>query len=170
LATLIWVVESGKEQGRHPHLFVTNRTPSVEKPLEEYPTAEYGYTLDTLAATAHRKTINWRERRGTGCRRAAAHCRPAQETGNLLPIGLTPTEDEVMQTLLTDDQIRDFTNRGFSRRNFGRIAAMLSAGAAMPFLSEPALAQLSRTRGAIPADAVKIDANENPLGPCKEAA
>jgi histidinol-phosphate aminotransferase len=75
-----------------------------------------------------------------------------------------------MQTLLTDDQIRDFTNRGFSRRNFGRIAAMLSAGAAMPFLSEPALAQLSRTRGAIPADAVKIDANENPLGPCKEAA
>src|SRR5689334_21740506 len=75
-----------------------------------------------------------------------------------------------MQNLLSDDHIRDFANRGFSRRNFGRIAAMLSAGAGLPFLSEPALAQLSRSRGAIPADAVKIDANENPLGPCKEAA
>src|SRR5215510_8638340 len=74
-----------------------------------------------------------------------------------------------MRDLLTNDQIRDLANRGFSRRSFGRIAAMMSAGAALPLMTEPALAQLSRIRGAIPADAVKIDANENPLGPCKEA-
>lgn len=45
---------------------------------------------------------------------------------------------------------------------------MLSAGATLPFYNESAMAQLSAVRG-IPADAVKIDANENPLGPCKEA-
>jgi histidinol-phosphate/aromatic aminotransferase/cobyric acid decarboxylase-like protein len=32
------------------------------------------------------------------------------------------------------------------------------------------MAQLSALRGPIPADAVKINANENPLGPCPEAA
>jgi histidinol-phosphate aminotransferase len=59
--------------------------------------------------------------------------------------------------------------RGFSRRSFGRIAAMITAGAALPFYNEPAMAQLSMVRG-MPPDAVKINANENPLGPCKEAA
>src|SRR5436190_19592348 len=71
-------------------------------------------------------------------------------------------------TALTEKQQRHFTDRGFSRRNFGRIAAMISAGAALPFYNESAMAQLSAVRG-MPADAVKIDANENPLGPCKEA-
>ena len=71
---------------------------------------------------------------------------------------------------LSDEQVNDFTSRGFSRRNFGRLAAMITAGAALPFYNEPALAQLSKIRGGIPADAVKIDANENPLGPCAEAA
>jgi len=46
---------------------------------------------------------------------------------------------------------------------------MITAGAALPFYNEPALAQLS-ARGKLPPDAVKIDANENPLGPCDEAA
>lgn len=46
---------------------------------------------------------------------------------------------------------------------------MLAGGAALPFYNEPALAQLSMLRG-IPPDAVKINANENPLGPCAEAA
>jgi len=57
-----------------------------------------------------------------------------------------------------------------SRRSFGRMAALLTAGAALPFYSESnlALAQLSKT-GPIPPDAVKINANENPLGPCAEA-
>jgi hypothetical protein len=58
LATLIWIVEAAKEQNRAAHLFVTNQTPSVKKLLEEYPKGEYGYTLETLPANAHRKTIN----------------------------------------------------------------------------------------------------------------
>ncbi len=63
----------------------------------------------------------------------------------------------------------ELVRRGFSRRNFARIASLITAGAALPFYNEPALAQLSRVRN-IPPDAVKIDANENPLGPCPEAA
>ena len=75
-----------------------------------------------------------------------------------------------MQNVLTRAQQSDFVKRGFSRRDLGRIAALLTTGAALPFYNEPALAQLSAIRGPIPADAVKIDANENPLGPCEEAA
>jgi histidinol-phosphate aminotransferase len=75
-----------------------------------------------------------------------------------------------IDTCLSEEQKLDFVSRGFSRRNFGRIAAMITAGAALPFYNEPALAQLSKIRGGVPADAVKIDANENPLGPCTEAA
>jgi histidinol-phosphate/aromatic aminotransferase/cobyric acid decarboxylase-like protein len=76
-----------------------------------------------------------------------------------------------MNNVLTPKLQREFEDRGVSRRNFGRIAAMISAGAAaMPFLSEPALAQLSQIKGKIPDDAVMINSNENPLGPCKEAA
>jgi len=56
-----------------------------------------------------------------------------------------------------------------SRRAFSRMASLLAAGAALPFYNESALAQLSKT-GPIPPDAVKINANENPLGPCPEAA
>jgi histidinol-phosphate aminotransferase len=73
-----------------------------------------------------------------------------------------------MQTVLNEDLKREFVNRGFSRRSFGRIAAMVGGGAAaMPFFNEPALAQLSRVEA--PPDAVLINANENPLGPCDEA-
>jgi histidinol-phosphate/aromatic aminotransferase/cobyric acid decarboxylase-like protein len=58
----------------------------------------------------------------------------------------------------------------FSRRSLGRRAlSLLGAGAALPFYNEPALAQLSMI-GPLPPDAVKINANENPLGPCAEAA
>src|SRR6267154_2088989 len=73
-----------------------------------------------------------------------------------------------MNTHLTEHLNRDFVKRGFSRRNFGRIATMISAGAALPFFNESAMAQLSAVRG-MPADAVKINANENPLGPCPDA-
>src|SRR4030095_16594797 len=74
-----------------------------------------------------------------------------------------------MTTTLTNELKQDLIARGFTRRNFGRIATMLGAGAAaMPFFNEQAMAQLSAVRG-MPADAVKINANENPLGPCKEA-
>jgi histidinol-phosphate aminotransferase len=75
-----------------------------------------------------------------------------------------------MHNVLTREQEQDFHKRGFSRRNFGRIVAMMTAGAALPFYNEAALAQLSAIREPIPPDAVKIDANENPLGPCEEAA
>src|SRR3954454_4922184 len=74
-----------------------------------------------------------------------------------------------MSSLLSAEQQADFLRRGFSRRNFGRLAAVLTAGAALPFYNEPALAQLSMVRN-MPADAVKINANENPMGPCAEAA
>jgi histidinol-phosphate aminotransferase len=72
--------------------------------------------------------------------------------------------------ILTPEEAKDFLKRGFSRRNFGRIATMLTAGATLPFYNEPALAQLSKVKGTIPPDAVLINANENPMGPCPEAA
>ncbi len=76
-----------------------------------------------------------------------------------------------MTSCLQAEQKREFLQRGFSRRHFGRLATMLGAGAAaLPFYNEPALAQLSAVRGPMPPDAVRINANENPLGPCDEAA
>ncbi len=45
---------------------------------------------------------------------------------------------------------------------------MLGAGATLPFYGESALAQLSQLKN-IPPDAVRINANENPLGPAPEA-
>jgi histidinol-phosphate aminotransferase len=72
-----------------------------------------------------------------------------------------------MKTVLTRKQQEDFLSRGFSRRNFGRIATMLTAGAALPFYNEPALAQLSRVDA--PPDSVFINSNENPLGPSQAA-
>jgi histidinol-phosphate aminotransferase len=75
-----------------------------------------------------------------------------------------------MHVSLSQEQKRDFVNRGFSRRTFGRLAAVMTAGASLPFYNESAMAQLSAIRGGMPSDAVKINANENPLGPCKEAA
>ena len=75
-----------------------------------------------------------------------------------------------MPHILSPEETRDFLKRGFSRRNFGRIATMLTAGATLPFYNESALAQLSRVKGEMPPDAVIINANENPMGPCPEAA
>lgn len=62
----------------------------------------------------------------------------------------------------------DMLSRGFSRRSLLRAAAVLGAGTALPFYNEPALAQLSNI-GRLPPGAVKLNANENPLGPCPEA-
>ena len=74
-----------------------------------------------------------------------------------------------MAVTLSKEQKTDFLRRGFTRRDLGRIATVLTAGAALPFYNEHALAQLSMVRN-MPPDAVKINANENPLGPCPEAA
>lgn len=64
--------------------------------------------------------------------------------------------------------------KGFSRRHVLRAAQLLTAGAALPFYNEFALAQdaAERPRGSrapMPPDAVRIGSNENPLGPCTEA-
>jgi len=74
---------------------------------------------------------------------------------------ITPSQREFLSN--------ELTKRGFSRRSMGRFAALMTAGAALPFYNEPALAQLSAVKD-MPPDAVKINANENPLGPCPEAA
>ena len=73
-----------------------------------------------------------------------------------------------MNAVLNPERKREFLNRGFSRRSLVRIAAMMGAGpVALPFFNEAALAQLSKVDA--PPDAVMINANENPLGPCPEA-
>ncbi len=75
-----------------------------------------------------------------------------------------------MTNVLPVEHKRELLTRGFSRRSFGRFATLLGAGAAtLPFYNEPAMAQLSNI-GPLPPGAVKINANENPLGPCPEAA
>lgn len=64
--------------------------------------------------------------------------------------------------------VDDLLARGFTRRGLLRVAALVGAGAALPFGSEHALAQLSDA-GRIPDDAVKINANEFPEGPSARA-
>jgi len=70
---------------------------------------------------------------------------------------------------LTAGQKKDFLERGFSRRCFARLATLASAASTLPFFNEFSLAQELDMR-ALPSGAVKIDTNENPLGPCREAA
>lgn len=60
------------------------------------------------------------------------------------------------------------TDTQITRRFLGRTAAFLAAAGSLPFTSEHALAQLSMI-GPLPPDAVKINANENPMGPCAAA-
>jgi len=72
-------------------------------------------------------------------------------------------------THVTEEMKSDFIRRGYSRRSFGKISTLLGAGAAsLPFFNERAMAQLSMVSN-VPADAVRINANENPMGPCPEA-
>ncbi len=72
---------------------------------------------------------------------------------------------------LNRKQIEDFTARGFSRRHFGRILSLLTAGATMPMYNEAsmAFAQLSSLGRDLPVDAVKINANEYAEGPAPAA-
>ena len=74
---------------------------------------------------------------------------------------------------LTDSLLQ----RGFTRRDLGRITSLITAGAALPFYNEYAMAQDAQqrmmrgaggARRAMDPDAVRISSNENPLGPCKE--
>jgi len=75
-----------------------------------------------------------------------------------------------VKSILSFEQQQDFLSRGFSRRHFGRIASVLVGGATLPFYNEAALAQMSQKGGPIPADAIRLNANESPWGPCPEAA
>ncbi len=59
--------------------------------------------------------------------------------------------------------------RGLSRRDFGRAIALLTAGASLPFYSESTLAQDVKAIASIPPDTVRLNANENPMGPCPAA-
>lgn len=52
-ATLIWLAEALKKQGRKAKIFVTNKTPSTDKVKSFYPAATYGYSLTILPSTKH---------------------------------------------------------------------------------------------------------------------
>ena len=73
-----------------------------------------------------------------------------------------------MTGILNQEQEMDLLLRGFTRRNFFKMAAMVAGAATMPFYDEPAMAQFSKIDN-VPPNAVMINANENPLGPCAEA-
>lgn len=78
------------------------------------------------------------------------------------------------QGVLAPRQIEKLTQRGFTRRHIGRMASLLTAGTALPFYNEFAMAQdaQQRMRGgagrAMDPDTIRISSNENPMGPCKE--
>jgi histidinol-phosphate aminotransferase len=74
-----------------------------------------------------------------------------------------------MQQVLGPERERELLARGFSRRDFFRVASLMGAAASMPFFGEAVLAQLSAFGNEVPPDAVLINANENPLGPCPQA-
>ena len=77
---------------------------------------------------------------------------------------------------LSPRQTDSLLERGFSRRQLGRIASLITAGAALPFYNEFAMAQEATAtalgrggmRRAADPDMVRISSNENPMGPCKE--
>jgi len=56
-----------------------------------------------------------------------------------------------------------------SRRDFGKLAALFAGAATFPFLNEASLAQIAVIPGGLPQGAIRIDSNENPAGPCREA-
>ena len=64
-------------------------------------------------------------------------------------------------------QDNDFRLPSASRRSFLGLAAGASAALAFRIVTEPMLAH-ARVRN-VPKDAIRIDANENPLGPCASA-
>jgi len=67
--------------------------------------------------------------------------------------------------MLTEQTTETLLRLGHSRRNFLKIATLLGAGAAtLPFYNEAAMAQASALGKRLGAGAVKINANENPMG------
>jgi histidinol-phosphate aminotransferase len=74
-----------------------------------------------------------------------------------------------MRDLFAREHGRGRLPRGLTRRDFARAAALLAAGASLPFYNEAALAQDIKSIATIPPDAVRLNANENPMGPCPAA-
>jgi histidinol-phosphate aminotransferase len=74
-----------------------------------------------------------------------------------------------MSDLFGPEQRHELVRRGFTRRDFGRLAALVTGGTALPFYNEGTLAQGPSATPNLPPDALRINANENPLGPCPEA-
>jgi histidinol-phosphate aminotransferase len=74
-----------------------------------------------------------------------------------------------MQQVLGPECERELLARGFSRRHFFKVASLMGAASSIPLFSEAAFAQLSSFGNEVPSDAVLINANENPLGPCSQA-
>jgi len=69
-----------------------------------------------------------------------------------------------MNQVLNSRQKAGFANADFSRRDFHRIASLLTAG--RPCVLQRGGAGAARQARRRRTDAVKIDANENPMGPC----
>ena len=57
----------------------------------------------------------------------------------------------------------------FSRRSFLNLSAAATAALACHILTEPVLAQVAIERNSYPKGAIRINSNENPLGPCTAA-
>ena len=79
---------------------------------------------------------------------------------------------------VTEKGIESLSNRGFSRRQIGRVLSAITAGAsALPFTEFAQAQEAERralgargggARGAMDPNVVRISSNENPLGPSKE--
>ena len=52
-----------------------------------------------------------------------------------------------MESVLGCDRERELLARGFSRRDFFKVASLMGAAASLPFYGEAALAQLSQVGG-----------------------
>jgi histidinol-phosphate aminotransferase len=66
--------------------------------------------------------------------------------------------------MLSEQMTETLVRLGHSRRDFFKITALLTAGASLPFYNEAAMAQASALGKRLGAGAVKINANENPMG------
>ena len=71
--------------------------------------------------------------------------------------------------MLPESVQSDLAARGYTRRGFLKAASLLAGASTFSFYNEASMAQLSSLGGALPDGAVKINANENPLGPAPEA-
>jgi len=58
LSTLIWIVESAREQQRPIEIIVTNETSTTEQLVNNYNPIDYRYTLTVMPKSAHSMTID----------------------------------------------------------------------------------------------------------------